>query len=173
VVIVGAGPAGITATLRAIEHKLDYVTLERETIGGTVAKYPRQKLVMTSPVEFPMGVHLKKTQLSKESLLEFWKTICNHKDFRVQEHEVVEHIQKLDDGTELISGILKIRGLSKQYGTYFKGIPDKATESYWKDGMVYGQFNQCVATTGRLSSSGPNMQNIPESALTMFTSRFE
>ena len=82
-------------------------------------------------------------------------------------------LQKLDDGTELISGILKIRGLSKQYGTYFKGIPDKATESYWKDGMVYGQFNQCVATTGRLSSSGPNMQNIPESALTMFTSRFE
>jgi DNA polymerase I len=81
-------------------------------------------------------------------------------------------LQKLDDGTALISGILKIRGLSKQYGTYFKGIPDKATESFWKDGMVYGQFNQCMAVTGRLSSSGPNMQNIPEIALKMFTSRF-
>jgi thioredoxin reductase (NADPH) len=49
VLIVGAGPAGISASLRAIESKLNYVTLEQDEIGGTVAKYPRQKLVMTSP----------------------------------------------------------------------------------------------------------------------------
>src|SRR5438874_1167376 len=54
VLIVGAGPAGITASLRAIEKNLKYVTVEQDEIGGTVAKYPRQKLVMTSPVEFPM-----------------------------------------------------------------------------------------------------------------------
>src|SRR5215468_9717610 len=52
VVVVGAGPAGIAASLQAIHHKLKYITLERDEIGGTVAKYPRQKLVMTSPVEF-------------------------------------------------------------------------------------------------------------------------
>src|SRR6516165_3339563 len=52
VLIVGAGPAGISASLRAIEKKLSYITIERDEIGGTVAKYPRQKLVMTSPVEF-------------------------------------------------------------------------------------------------------------------------
>src|SRR5215471_8595378 len=45
VLIVGAGPAGISASLRAIENKLSYLTLERDEIGGTVAKYPRQKLV--------------------------------------------------------------------------------------------------------------------------------
>jgi len=55
-VIVGAGPAGISASLRAIENKLNYITLERDEVGGTVAKYPRQKLVMTSPVEFPSKV---------------------------------------------------------------------------------------------------------------------
>ena len=54
VLIVGAGPAGISASLRAIERKLNYITLDEGEIGGTVAKYPRQKLVMTSPVEFPM-----------------------------------------------------------------------------------------------------------------------
>jgi thioredoxin reductase (NADPH) len=54
VVIVGAGPAGISASLRAAEHGLKAVTLERETVGGTVSKYPREKLVMTSPVEFPL-----------------------------------------------------------------------------------------------------------------------
>ena len=52
VCIVGAGPGGISASLRAIERKLSYVTLEQDEFGGTVAKYPRQKLVMTSPVEF-------------------------------------------------------------------------------------------------------------------------
>src|SRR5579862_1293518 len=65
VVIVGAGPAGISASLRAIENKLNYLTLERDEVGGTVAKYPRQKLVMTSPVEFPMYGKFKKLQLSK------------------------------------------------------------------------------------------------------------
>jgi thioredoxin reductase (NADPH) len=43
-VIVGAGPAGISASLRAIETKLRYVTLDDGAIGDTVAKYPRQKL---------------------------------------------------------------------------------------------------------------------------------
>jgi len=70
-VIVGAGPAGISASLRAIEHNLRYVTIEREEIGGAVAKYPRQKLVMTSPVEFPVYGKFKKTELSKENLLAF------------------------------------------------------------------------------------------------------
>ena len=47
--IVGAGPAGISASLRAMERKLNYLTIEQDEMGGTVAKYPRQKLVMTSP----------------------------------------------------------------------------------------------------------------------------
>jgi len=80
---------------------------------------------------------------------------------------------KLQDGSKLISGILRIRELSKLCGTYFKGIPEKATDSHWSTGMVHGQFNQCVAVTGRLSSSAPNMQNIPEEAFKMFVSRYE
>lgn len=69
--MVGAGPAGISASLRAIENKLSYITLERHEVGGTVAKYPRQERVMTSPVEFPMYGKFKKRQLSKENLLAF------------------------------------------------------------------------------------------------------
>jgi len=46
VLIVGAGPAGISASLRAIERRLTYVTIEQHEVGGTVAKYPRQKLAM-------------------------------------------------------------------------------------------------------------------------------
>jgi len=96
--IVGAGPAGISASLRAIEHKLNYITIERDEVGGTVAKYPRQKLVMTSPVEFPMYGKFKKMQLSKENLLAFWDMILNRADFNVSTGEKVEDIQRAEDG---------------------------------------------------------------------------
>jgi thioredoxin reductase (NADPH) len=98
VLIVGAGPAGISASLRAIEHKLNYVTLERDEIGGTVAKYPRQKLVMTSPVEFPMYGKFKKTELSKENLLAFWDVVLNRSDFNGRTGEKVDDIKKGADG---------------------------------------------------------------------------
>ena len=96
--VIGAGPAGISASLRAIEHKLNYLTLERDEIGGTVAKYPRQKLVMTSPVEFPMYGKFKKLQLSKENLLAFWDMILNRSDFNVSTGEKVDDIKKGEDG---------------------------------------------------------------------------
>jgi putative YpdA family bacillithiol system oxidoreductase len=98
VLIVGAGPAGISASLRAIENKLNYITLEKDEVGGTVAKYPRQKLVMTSPVEFPMYGKFKKMQLSKENLLAFWDMILNRADFNVSTGEKVEDINKGQDG---------------------------------------------------------------------------
>jgi len=98
VLIIGAGPAGISASLRAIENKLNYITIERDEVGGTVAKYPRQKLVMTSPVEFPMYGKFKKTELSKENLLAFWDMILNRADFNVCTGAKVEDIKKGEDG---------------------------------------------------------------------------
>ncbi len=98
VLIVGAGPAGISASLRAIENKVSYITVERDEVGGTVAKYPRQKLVMTSPVEFPMYGKFKKMQLSKENLLAFWDMILNRSDFNVSTGEKVEDVKKSPDG---------------------------------------------------------------------------
>lgn len=96
--VIGAGPAGISASLRAIENKLNYLTIERDEIGGTVAKYPRQKLVMTSPVEFPMYGKFKKMQLSKENLLAFWDMILNRADFNVSTGEKVEDVKRAEDG---------------------------------------------------------------------------
>ena len=98
VLIVGAGPAGISAALRAIEYKLNYLTIEQDEIGGTVAKYPRQKLVMTSPVEFPMYGKFKKTELSKENLLAFWHQVLQRADFKVRTGEKVDDIHKDPDG---------------------------------------------------------------------------
>ncbi len=98
VLIIGAGPGGISASLRAIETKLNYVTLERDEIGGTVAKFPRQKLVMTSPVEFPMYGKFKKTELSKENLLAFWDMVLNRADFNAVTGEIVDDVRRSADG---------------------------------------------------------------------------
>jgi thioredoxin reductase/Pyruvate/2-oxoacid:ferredoxin oxidoreductase delta subunit len=98
VLIVGAGPAGISASLRAIEKRLHYITVDEGEIGGTVAKYPRQKLVMTSPVEFPMYGKFKKSELSKEDLLSFWNKVLQRVDFKLRKGEKVEDIKKEVDG---------------------------------------------------------------------------
>ena len=98
VIIVGAGPAGISASLRASENGISHLTLERESIGGTVSKYPRQKLVMTSPVEFPLYGKINKTQLSKEDLLALWEKVMGRADLNVKTGECVDSINKDEDG---------------------------------------------------------------------------
>ncbi len=102
VVIVGAGPAGVSASLRAIEKNLKYVTIDEGEIGGTVAKYPRQKLVMTSPVEFPMYGKFKKRELSKEELLKFWDQVLRRADFKFAKGEKVSDILKMEDDTLVV-----------------------------------------------------------------------
>ena len=98
VCIVGAGPGGISASLRAIERKLSHVTLEQDEFGGTVAKYPRQKLVMTSPVEFPLHGKFTKLKISKEELLKFWHKLHGRAGLEVRTGEKVEDIQRGPDG---------------------------------------------------------------------------
>jgi len=98
VCIVGSGPGGISASLRAIERKLSYLTLEQEDFGGTVARYPRQKLVLTSPVEFPVYGKFKKLQLSKEDLLKFWERVRRETKLAVRTAERVERVSRLPDG---------------------------------------------------------------------------
>jgi thioredoxin reductase (NADPH) len=98
VCIVGAGPGGISASLRAIERKLSYVTFEQDEFGGTVAKYPRQKIVLTSPVEFPLHGKFKKLQLSKEDLLQFWHKVHKESGLALRTREKVDTIRRDDDG---------------------------------------------------------------------------
>jgi thioredoxin reductase/Pyruvate/2-oxoacid:ferredoxin oxidoreductase delta subunit len=112
VLIVGAGPAGISASLRAIENRITHITIEQDEIGGTVAKYPRQKLVMTSPVEFPMYGKFNKIELSKENLLEFWNKVLERADFNCHTGEKVDHIERGPDG------ILTTKTAKNQYRSH-------------------------------------------------------
>ncbi len=82
VLIVGAGPAGISATLKAVERGLSYVTIDQEEIGGTVRKYPRRKLALTQPVDIPLYGRMKRSAYLKEELIELWEGII--RDFRLE-----------------------------------------------------------------------------------------
>jgi len=101
--IVGAGPGGISASLRAIERNLKYLTVDEGEIGGTVSKYPRQKVVLTSPVELPVYGKFKKTELSKEDLLSIWNGVLGKVDFKFRKGEKVEHIATGEDGIFTVS----------------------------------------------------------------------
>src|SRR5690242_18972040 len=98
VCVVSAGPGGISASLRAFEGKLSYVTLEQDEFGGTVAKYPRQKLVLMSPVEFPLHGRFGNFKISKEELLLFWDKLHRQAGLKVRTSEKVEDIRKEADG---------------------------------------------------------------------------
>jgi len=125
VVIIGAGPAGISASLRAIEKKLKFLTIEKDEVGGTVAKYPRQKLIMTSPVEFPMYGKFDKLQLSKENLLAFWDMVLNRADFNAITGEKIENIQKTGDVFTISSANNQYRARAVILGLGRAGDPRK------------------------------------------------
>jgi putative YpdA family bacillithiol system oxidoreductase len=97
VVIVGAGPAGISASLEAAKRKLKFVTLEQETLGGTVSNFPRAKLVMTSPMELPLYGKVKLTETSKSELLKMWTNVLTKNNIKINEQEKVEKIEKQND----------------------------------------------------------------------------
>ena len=75
VIIVGAGPAGFSATLGAMKHKLRYRTVEQDSLGGTVYQFPRGKLVMTQPATLPIVGKIRFRETTKEKLLEFWQQV--------------------------------------------------------------------------------------------------
>jgi thioredoxin reductase (NADPH) len=102
VLIVGAGPAGFAASLGAMQHKLNFVTVEQESLGGCVFQYPRAKLVMTSPAELPLVGKMQFKHTSKEDLLKFWQDAEKKTGLKVNYHERVETIQRADDGTFLV-----------------------------------------------------------------------
>lgn len=93
VVIIGAGPAGIAASLAAKEAGLKYVTLEQEdSLGGTTYHYPRNKLVMTAPMNLPLIGEIKVREISKEELMAIWTGVLEKARPEIRFSERMEEI---------------------------------------------------------------------------------
>lgn len=72
----------------------------------------------------------------------------------------------------LVDWLLELAKLTKLDETYYKGLTKLNKEMQWPANYLHGQFNQCIAKTGRLSSSKPNLQNLSNDSLDIFISRF-
>jgi len=94
VIIVGAGPAGISASLTAAKNKMRFLTVEQDSLGGTVFNFPRSKIVMTSPMNLPLHGRLKLSETSKSELLELWYNVLTRNRISINEQERVETIEK-------------------------------------------------------------------------------
>ncbi len=97
VLIVGAGPAGISAGLEAKVQELRYVMIEQEQPGGAVRHYPRQKLVMTQPMQIPLYGEVDLRQASKEDLLDLWDEVIEQTGLEVHSGEGLVSLERAAD----------------------------------------------------------------------------
>ncbi len=97
-VIVGAGPAGLSAAVNAKLHGLRVLTLEKEAdMGGTVRHYPRRKLVMNQPFEVPGYGMLDFTEIEKEDLIAHKRDIVDKTGVEILTGQSVARIESRGD----------------------------------------------------------------------------
>jgi thioredoxin reductase (NADPH) len=125
VLIVGAGPAGLAATLAAVEHGLSYITIDQDDIGGTVRKYPRRKLTLTGKLSLPLFGPVRRTEFLKEELIQFWERIIA--DFRLEMRTGVKFLgaERTSDGfiAQTSEGPMRARNILLALGR--RGSPRK------------------------------------------------
>jgi len=91
-IIIGAGPAGISAGLQAKKHNLNFLIVEQDSLGGTVFTFPRQKIVMTAPMDLPLYGKVKLFETNKQTLLELWNAALDKNSITIKENSKVEAI---------------------------------------------------------------------------------
>jgi putative YpdA family bacillithiol system oxidoreductase len=94
VVIVGSGPAGLSAGLEALRAGLRYVVLEQGSLSDTIAKYPRKKLLLAEPSRVPLYGDLWIADASKEELLQVWQTVIATAGLDVRTGQRVESVER-------------------------------------------------------------------------------
>jgi thioredoxin reductase len=102
-IVVGAGPAGIAASLTAKKHGLKFLILEQDTLGGTVFTFPRKKIVMTAPMDLPLHGKVKLFETSKSELLDLWNMVLGKNGIPVNENTRVESITAVNGHHRIVT----------------------------------------------------------------------
>jgi thioredoxin reductase (NADPH) len=170
-VIAGAGPAGLAASLAAIEQGLRFVTFEQDTLGGCIAHYPRGKLVMSSPAELPIVGRMPFTRATKEDLLDYWRNIERDVGLEIRYGERVGGVTRRDGGFDVrTSGsvyrtravLLAIgrRGTPRRLGVPGESLPkvvyrlDDAEQYAGQNVLVVGGGNSALEAAVSLAEIG-------------------
>jgi thioredoxin reductase/Pyruvate/2-oxoacid:ferredoxin oxidoreductase delta subunit len=139
VVVVGAGPAGLATALGLKARGVGYRLLEQDTVGGSVAHYPRRKVAMTEPVVLPLYGRFGKTSITKEELLAGWSKVIQKTGLVVESGVQVEGIDGQDGAFVVRTGQGSVACAKVVLATGRRGTPRKlgvAGEEHEK--VLYG-----------------------------------
>lgn len=148
---------------------------------GAKAGQPRYKLEevlytlprLVSPIP---KTETKKSQQRRHALGQYDtpQTRDNHPDATLWEvnEPVLRSLKAKGKAKEVLTIILEYSKLEKLRGTYLEGYTKLIEEMNWEHNMLHGTFNQCVAVTGRLSASKPNLQNADKETKRYMESRY-
>jgi len=173
VAIIGAGPAGLSASLTAQQYGLRYLTLEQGEIASTIRQYPRQKFLMAEPVEIPLYGSLYVGDGTKESLLEVWETIVRNTGVQIRSNERLDGMERNGNGFFVKSPVgryharyvvlaLGRRGTPKKLGIAGEQLPKvsyrliEADTYEGKNILVVGGGDSAIEAALALSRSGNN-----------------
>jgi thioredoxin reductase/NAD-dependent dihydropyrimidine dehydrogenase PreA subunit len=173
VLIVGAGPAGLSASLSAQQLGLRYVTLEQGEVAATIRQYPRHKFLMAEPIEIPLYGPLYVADGTKESLLSVWETIIQNTGVRIETNRRVERIVRnggsfrVESGEKVFDAKYVVLAMGRRGAPLRLGIPGEdlgkvayrliEAESYNDaDILVVGGGDSAVEAALALSRSGRN-----------------
>ena len=134
ILVIGAGPAGLSALFRAVELGLDYAAVSLDDVGGTVLKYPRRKLTLVQGVEMPLYGRMKEGEYFKEDLLKMWGDVVRKHGIKITINAALEMITSAGGvlETKTTTGIFKSRfvvlALGRRGSPRKLGVPGEGSE---------------------------------------------
>jgi len=147
-----------------VEIPLEVMLAEMEAVGirvnpevlGELSEELEQKMADVSNVIFQeIGEEINLN--SPKQLSELFFDRLNYPQIKKRSTDAAV-LEKLGEEHELPGMVLEYRSLAKLHGTYTKSLIELIDPD---DGRIHTSYNQTVTSTGRLSSSNPNLQNIP------------
>jgi thioredoxin reductase (NADPH) len=123
VFIAGAGPAGLSASLAALERELRFVTVEQDTLGGCVAHYPRGKLVMGTVPVLPLVGEMPFREANKDNLLEYWRDIENRVGLGIRYGERLRSVTRRDGAFDIVTSNAAYRARAVLLALGRRGTP--------------------------------------------------
>jgi thioredoxin reductase/NAD-dependent dihydropyrimidine dehydrogenase PreA subunit len=150
VVIVGSGPAGLSAALESKRLGLSYVVLEQGSLIDTIRKYPRKKLLLAEPVHVPLYGDLWIADGSKEELLRAWDSIIRGYEIDVRTEHRVESVSTLPNGLHRVqadAGVFKARRVILAMGR--RGTPRRLGVPGEELGKVFYDIIEMEAFQGQ------------------------
>ncbi|MBM4250669.1 MAG: 4Fe-4S dicluster domain-containing protein [Deltaproteobacteria bacterium] len=124
-VIVGAGTAGLAASLAATQARANYLCIEQNSVGGTIYNFPRQKIVMTQPADLPLvgTMEFPNNKVSKEELLQYWTHLRRRYSLRIKEGCKFEGFSKYGEIFQVKTSLGSLTAKKVILATGVRGTP--------------------------------------------------